>query len=87
MAPNISGIRNIDQLKSLHLVELAWDCTQKLLITNGAFLVKVFQSPWVDHFLVTLKYYFNQVKLIKPSASRSRSSEIYILAREFLGYN
>ena len=87
MAPNISGIKNVDQLKSLHLVDLAWDCAQKLLIRNGIFLVKVFQSPWVDHFLINLKHYFNQVKLIKPDASRPRSSEIYILAREFLGYN
>ena len=87
MAPNISGVKNVDQLKSLHLVELAWNCAQKLLVKDGIFLVKVFQSPFVNHLLINLKNYFNQVKCIKPDASRSRSSEIYILAREFLGYN
>ncbi|ABX78050.1 RlmE family RNA methyltransferase [Coxiella burnetii] len=87
MAPNISGIKNVDQSRSLHLVELAWDCAQKLLARGGTFLVKVFQGPGVDRFLINLRPYFNQVKFLKPSASRSRSSEIYILAGEFLGYN
>lgn len=87
MAPNISGMKSIDQPKSLHLVELAWDCAQKFLIINGGFLAKVLQGFGVNVFLTNLRPYFKHVKLLKPSASRARSSEIYILATEFLGYN
>lgn len=87
MAPNISGMKSIDQPKSLHLVELAWDCAQKLLVKGGTFLAKIFQGPGVDALLLDLRQHFKSVKLLKPSASRTRSSEIYILATQFLGYN
>ncbi|QTS83857.1 RlmE family RNA methyltransferase [Coxiella endosymbiont of Amblyomma nuttalli] len=87
MAPNVSGIKSIDQLKSCHLVELAWKCAQKFLVKGGTFLAKIFQYSNVDALLTDLRQYFKQVKLQKPSASRSKSSEVYILATEFLGYN
>lgn len=87
MAPNISGMKSIDHPRSLHLVELAWNCAKKFLVIGGGFLAKVFQGPSVDVFLTDLRPYFKNVKLLKPSASRPRSSEIYILATEFLGYN
>ena len=87
MAPNISGMKSIDQPRSLYLVELAWDYTQRVLVKGGGFLAKVFQGPGVDIFLTSLRPYFRHVRLIKPSASRARSSEIYILTTEFLGYN
>lgn len=87
MAPNISGVKSIDQPKSLHLVELAWGCAQKFLVKEGAFLAKIFQGSGVDALLADLRQHFKHVKLEKPSASRPRSNEIYILATEFLGYN
>lgn len=87
MAPNILGMKSIDQPKSLHLVELAWYCAQKFLLIGGRFFAKVFQGSGVDVFLTDLRPYFKHVKLLKPSSSRARSSEIYILATKFLGYN
>lgn len=87
MSPNISGTKSIDQPKSLHLVELALECAQKFLVKHGAFLAKVFQGSGVDALLADLRQHFKHVKLQKPRASRLRSSEIYILATEFLGYN
>ena len=87
MAPNISGMKSVDQTRSLHLVELAWNYSRRVLLTGGGFLAKVFQGPSVDIFLTGLRPYFKHIRLIKPSASRSRSSEIYILTTEFLGYN
>ena len=87
MAPNISGIKSIDQPESLYLVELAWKCAQKFLVKEGTFLAKIFQGFGVDALLADLRQHFKHVKLEKPSASRPRSSEIYILATKFLGYN
>ncbi len=87
MSPNMSGMKIIDQPRSLHLVELAWDCAKTLLKPGGTFLTKIFQGEGVDAFLLDLRRHFKHVKLRKPSASRSRSREVYLLGREFLGYN
>lgn len=84
MAPNISGEKSIDQPRSLHLLELAWEgCASRLLKPGGGFLVKVFQGPGVDGLVVQLRDYFKRVKLRKPKASRERSSEVYVCATEF----
>ena len=87
MSPNMSGMKEIDQPRSLHLVELAWDCTKTALKPGGSFLTKIFQGSGVDALFADLRKHFKQVKYRKPSASRSESSEVYILASEFLGYN
>lgn len=86
MAPNLSGNKHIDQARSSYLVELAVDCAYKLLNKGGSFLVKVFQGEGVDALLLDMKQHFKQVKVRKPKASRARSSEIYILATDFIGY-
>lgn len=83
MAPNISGEKSIDQPRSLHLVELAWECATQLLKPGGGFLAKIFQGPGIDRFLVQLRRHFKRVKLRKPKASRARSSEVYVCASEF----
>lgn len=87
MAPNISGMTSVDQPRSMHLAELAWDCAQKILASGGSFLVKIFQGEGTDTFLTALRSHFRQVKLRKPSASRPKSKELYVLGSEFLGYN
>ncbi len=50
MAPNISGMKSINQPKSLHLVELAWDCAQKFLIIGGGFSCLKFSKGLVLMF-------------------------------------
>lgn len=87
MAPNISGNKSVDQPRSVYLLELALDCAYKLLSKKGSFLAKVFQGEGVDALMADMKKHFKSVKIRKPKASRSRSSEIYILATEFIGYN
>ncbi|OGO91832.1 MAG: 23S rRNA methyltransferase [Coxiella sp. RIFCSPHIGHO2_12_FULL_44_14] len=87
MAPNISGEKSIDQPRSLHLVELAWDCARQLLKPRGVFLAKAFQGSGLDDLIAELRLHFEHVKLRKPQSSRSRSSEVYILGNGFLGYN
>jgi 23S rRNA (uridine2552-2'-O)-methyltransferase len=87
MAPNITGNKSIDQPRSVYLVELALDCAYKLLNKKGTFLAKVFQGEGVDVMMADMKKHFKVVKIRKPKASRSRSSEIYIFATEFIGYN
>lgn len=85
MAPNISGQKSVDQPKSMYLAELAVDFAGQALRSGGHFLIKLFQGEGVDAFIAGLRKNFRQVKIRKPKASRSRSPEIYVLARGFRG--
>lgn len=81
MAPNLSGIENVDQHKSIYLAELALDFAVKIIRPQEGFLVKVFQGEGFDAFLKQVRLYFAHVYIRKPKASRGRSREVYILAR------
>lgn len=85
MAPNISGIKAVDQPKAMYLVELAVDLAQKVLANNGDLLVKVFHGEGFEEILQQVRGMFNKVIIRKPQASRSRSTEVYILARGYKG--
>lgn len=87
MAPNLSGIREVDQANMSQLVMTAWECVQVLLKVGGNFLVKLFQSDDTKYWVDTFGPFFKQIKCRKPPASRSRSREVYILCTGFLGYN
>lgn len=85
MAPNISGMKSVDQPRAIYLAELAFDLAQNVLSKEGTFLVKVFQGEGFDHYLKQLRLHFAKVVSRKPAASRPRSREIYLLAKGFLG--
>ena len=81
MAPNMSGIASADQARAVALAELALEFAVKHLKPQGNFLVKTFHGAGFDGLVSTLRRFFLQVHTRKPEASRSRSSEIYLLAR------
>ena len=83
MAPNITGIRAIDQPGSMHLAELALDFARSILREGAYFLVKVFEGDGIGEFKQMLANEFEKVKVRKPKASRSRSREIYLLAEKY----
>jgi 23S rRNA (uridine2552-2'-O)-methyltransferase len=82
MAPNLSGIADLDQARSLELAEAALKFTLKTLKADGTFLLKVFQGHDFQGFLKKMRDNFQEVKSIKPEASRSRSKEIFLLAKK-----
>lgn len=82
MAPNISGIGLSDQARSMDLAELAMDFALRWLKPGGVFLVKLFQGSGFEEFVRGARRRFRQVALRKPGASRSRSREVYLLARQ-----
>ena len=82
MAPNITGIRAIDQPGSMHLAELALDFARSILREGAYFLVKVFEGEGIGEFKQVLASEFEKVKVRKPKASRSRSREVYLLAEK-----
>lgn len=81
MAPNMSGNKSVDQLRTMYLLELAYDFAKKVLSPNGYFLMKAFYGEGFDVFLKQLKMESAEVKVIKPDASRSRSAECYVLVQ------
>lgn len=83
MAPNTSGLKAVDQPKQMYLVELAFDFARQTLRPGGDFLVKVFQGEGFDALLKDLRTAFGSVATRKPRASRARSAELYLLARNF----
>lgn len=82
MAPNMSGIRHIDSIKSIYLSTIAMQYAIKYLkSSNGVFLTKILTGGSEQEFIHKIKATFETVDLIKPPASKSQSSELYILAR------
>ena len=83
MAPNISGMKAIDQPRMMVLAELALDLVDQVLKPGGNFLVKIFQGEGFDTYLKMLRERFDKVMVKKPMASRPRSKEVYLLACGF----
>jgi 23S rRNA (uridine2552-2'-O)-methyltransferase len=83
MAPNLSGIDAADQAGSIYLGELALEFAKANLKPRGTLLVKAFQGDGFDAFVKTMREAFETVTIRKPKASRPRSSEVYLLARNF----
>jgi len=81
MSPNISGIKAVDQPRGMHLAELALEFATQVLRPGGDFLSKVFQGEGFDAFIRNLRQHFASVATRKPRSSRSRSPELYVLAR------
>jgi 23S rRNA (uridine2552-2'-O)-methyltransferase len=84
MAPNISGMRAVDQPRAMYLAELALDLARKVLAPGGALLVKAFQGEGIDEFRRELQCSFKTVVTRKPKASRPSSREVYMLAKDFV---
>ncbi|MGD8839457.1 MAG: 23S rRNA (uridine(2552)-2'-O)-methyltransferase RlmE [Gammaproteobacteria bacterium] len=81
MAPNLSGMQSVDQPRSIYLAELALDLARQHLGPGGGLVVKLFQGEGFENLVAELRAAFASVKLRKPAASSSRSSEIYAVCR------
>lgn len=79
MAPNISGVKDVDQAGAAYLTELALDFSKEWLKPSGNFLVKVFIGAGFEEILQNMRQMFDKVVTRKPKASRDRSSEVYLL--------
>lgn len=81
IAPNMSGVDSVDQPRLMAVAELALDFALQVVGGSGGFLVKTFQGEGFDAFLAETRRHFKKVVIRKPKASRGRSREVYILAR------
>ena len=80
MSPNISGVWEVDHARQIDLATKAMIVALQILSPHGNFFTKVFEGDLINEYIENVKRHFEEVKLVKPPASRSKSSEMYILA-------
>ncbi|MBC3412974.1 23S rRNA (uridine(2552)-2'-O)-methyltransferase RlmE [Pseudomonas sp. SWRI107] len=85
MAPNMSGTPEVDMPRAMFLCELALDLATRVLKPGGDFLIKIFQGEGFDVYLKDVRSKFDKVQMRKPSSSRDRSREQYLLGKGFKG--
>ena len=78
-SPNISGIWEVDHARQIDLAQQALQMALKTLRSSGSFFAKVFEGDMLKDFIKEVKQHFEIVKIVKPKASRAKSSEIFIL--------
>ena len=83
MAPNMSGMQAVDQPRSMYLAELALDMAKQVLKPGGSIVFKVFQGEGFDELLREMRPAFAQTVTRKPASSRSRSREVYLVAKSY----
>jgi len=79
-SPNISGVWEVDHARQIDLAAQALKIALCILRPSGNFFVKVFEGDLLDDFVKTVGNCFESVEVIKPKASRTKSSEMYLLA-------
>ena len=81
MAPNLSGIESVDAARIAHLVELAVEFAQTRMKPDGSLVVKLFHGSGYDDLVKLFQASFKVVKRMKPKASRSNSSETFLVGK------
>jgi 23S rRNA (uridine2552-2'-O)-methyltransferase len=85
LSPNVSGIWDIDHARQISLTRSAFTIVQKVLRENGSAVFKVFEGELLNELKLDLMNNFRKVIVGKPSASRQKSSEFYLVCLHFKG--
>lgn len=83
MAANTTGHQQTDHLRTIGLVEAAYEFAKEVLSDGGIFIAKVFQGGAEATLLADMKKNFTKVSHYKPDASRQGSPETYVVAQGF----
>ncbi len=79
VSPNISGIWELDHARQIECAYKALEIALEVLKLGGNFFVKVFQGDMLNDFTKKVRENFEDVRVIKPKASRAKSSEMFVL--------
>ncbi|WPU65512.1 RlmE family RNA methyltransferase [Peredibacter starrii] len=83
MAPNTTGIKTLDQDRSLNLVESVFGLLPRFLKPGGNFVIKVFDSQSAQNYLKEQKNLFKEFHYLKPKSTRSISKEFFVIGKSF----
>lgn len=83
LAPNVSGVWDIDHARQISLTQTALQFASTILREGGSAIFKVFEGDMLNDLRAELRQHFGKVQLSKPSASRQESSELYTVCLDF----
>lgn len=83
IAPNITGIADIDQANFTNVTENVLQISNKLLEKEGNLIIKQFNGPRLKEISNILEISFKKIEVFKPKSSKKNSSEIYIVCKGF----
>ncbi len=83
MAPNTCGIKTVDHLRIIDILEHVYEFAKLVLNVNGSLVAKVFQGGAFNEISNEIKQNFKQVCNFKPESSRKQSTELYIICKRF----
>ena len=82
-SPTLTGIKDIDHLRSIDLIESVINIGDNILEDKGNIVIKAFQGEEYKNLIDKLKKKFKVLKTTKPPSSRKKSSEMYIIGLGF----
>ncbi|MBF0589460.1 MAG: 23S rRNA methyltransferase, partial [Magnetococcales bacterium] len=83
MAPNMSGVKAVDQLRCDLLSETAMQFAEETLVPGGSLILKLFHGSGFQDLVQRGRDRFRSVRVVKPKASRPRSPEHYLVGVGF----
>ena len=84
IAPNTTGHQSTDHLRIATMIFDIIELLEKVLVTDGSFITKIWKGSEEKEMINILKKKFKLVSYFKPDSSRKDSAEIFIIAREFI---
>lgn len=85
MAPNATGVRNLDNENIIKLCYIVLRFAVQISKKDSSLLVKLWQCGETKQLENDIARFYNNVKIVKPNSSRSDSTEIFLLGRNFKG--
>lgn len=83
MAPSTSGIKSVDQVRSLDLCEKAFELSKDLLLPGGNLVMKIFMGGQQGEFVSRVKKNFRAIKQVRPDSTRKTSTEVFLVGLGF----
>lgn len=83
MAPNTTGIKSVDQDRSINLIEEVFHLLPKFLKPGGNLVIKIFDSHQAQVFLKEQKGHFEEFHFLKPKSTRSVSKEFFGIGKSY----
>lgn len=79
LAPKTTGMKDVDQQRSLELTQLALELAHRFLRSGGHLVMKIFAGPGLPALAATMQQEFRTFRQVKPAGSRAASRELYLL--------